>query len=71
MFFAHCVLFYLPGIGLGMWFSFDHDITSKRNRFMWILAPISVIYINVLIQNDWYRQVIENLCMFWKKGGGR
>ncbi len=45
MFFATCILFYLPGIGLGMYFSFDHDIKSKRNAFMWILAPISIFYI--------------------------
>ena len=39
------VFFYLSAIGLGMWFSFDHDIQSNRNFFMWIIYPISLGYI--------------------------
>ncbi|TFF69113.1 MAG: hypothetical protein EU516_01310 [Promethearchaeota archaeon] len=39
------VVFNLSGIGLGMWFSFGYKLTSKRNAFMWILFPISLIYI--------------------------
>ena len=42
--FATSVLFYLSGIGLGMWFSFGNDLLSKRNIFMWILFPISLMY---------------------------
>ncbi|MFX1570332.1 MAG: acyltransferase family protein [Promethearchaeota archaeon] len=38
------VFFYISGIGLGMWFSFDYRIKSKWNNFMWILFPISLIY---------------------------
>lgn len=36
---------YLSAIGLGMWFSLGHDITDKRNLFMWILFPLSTIYL--------------------------
>ena len=42
--FATSVLFYLPGIGLGMWFSFGYKLTEKRNLFMWILFPISLAF---------------------------
>lgn len=43
--FLTSVLFYLPAIGLGMWFSFGHNLKSKRNIFMWILFPISLAFI--------------------------
>ncbi|MHA1509872.1 MAG: acyltransferase family protein, partial [Promethearchaeota archaeon] len=43
--FASNILFYLSAVGLGMWFSFGHKITEKRNLFMWILLPISLLYI--------------------------
>ncbi|MFX0141932.1 MAG: acyltransferase family protein [Candidatus Hodarchaeota archaeon] len=43
--FMTSVLFYLPAIGLGMWFSFGRDLKSKRNIFMWILFPISLVFI--------------------------
>jgi len=39
------VLFYLSAIGLGLWFSFDHNLQSGRNLFMWFLYPISLAYI--------------------------
>ncbi|NVM35185.1 MAG: acyltransferase family protein [Candidatus Lokiarchaeota archaeon] len=42
--FMTSVLFYLSGIGLGMWFSFGHNLKSKRNIFMWILFPISLAF---------------------------
>jgi len=38
------VLFYLPAIGLGMWFSFGYKLKEKRNLFMWILFPISLAF---------------------------
>ncbi len=38
-------LIHLSVVGLGMWFSFGHEFTSKRNMFMWILFPISLIFI--------------------------
>jgi peptidoglycan/LPS O-acetylase OafA/YrhL len=43
--FLTSVLIYLPGIGLGMWFSFGYHLKSKRNIFMWILLPLSLVYI--------------------------
>jgi len=39
------ILFYLSAIGLGMWFSIDHNLQSNRNIFMWFLYPISLAYI--------------------------
>jgi peptidoglycan/LPS O-acetylase OafA/YrhL len=41
------MLFYLPAVAFGLWFSDGHDITQKRNWFMWLAAPLSVIYIYV------------------------
>ena len=43
--FMTSVLFYLSAIGLGMWFSFDHNLQSNRNISMWFLYPISLAYI--------------------------
>lgn len=45
--FMTSVLFYLPGIGLGIWFSFGYKLTSKRNLFIWILLPISIIFLGI------------------------
>ena len=36
--------FYLSAIGLGLWFSFNRKPFSRRNLFIWILFPISLIY---------------------------
>ena len=49
--FMMSILFYLSAVGLGMWFSFGHKITIKRNWFMWIIFSISLIYI---IANQFY-----------------
>jgi hypothetical protein len=35
----------LSALGLGMWFSSNHNIFADRNIFMWILFPISLSYI--------------------------
>ena len=45
LFFACSILFYLSAVGLGMWFSFGHGLTEKRNRFIWVLFPLSWIYL--------------------------
>jgi len=45
VFFAGFVLMYLSAIGIGIWFSKDLDLTSKRNKFVWILLPVSIIYV--------------------------
>jgi len=39
------MLFYLPAVVFGLWFSDGHDITQKRNWFIWVTAPLSVIYL--------------------------
>ncbi len=39
------ILFLLSGVGLGLWFSFGYKLTAKRNAFMWILFPISLLYL--------------------------
>jgi len=41
---TNSVFFLLPGIGLGMWFSFGYKLKEKRNLFMWILFPISLAF---------------------------
>lgn len=38
-------LFMLSAIGLGMWFSKNPDISAKQNRFMWILFPLSLLFL--------------------------
>ncbi len=43
--FMTSVLFYLPSIGLGMWFSSGYKLNDNRNFFMWILYPISLAFI--------------------------
>lgn len=42
--FRYIILLYLSAIGMGFWFSRDHDLFSKKNLFVWILFPIAVIY---------------------------
>ncbi len=39
------VFFYLSALGLGMWFSRNHDIFNVHNWFMWILFPLSLTYL--------------------------
>ena len=43
--FMTSILFYLSAVGLGMWFSKDHDLQSKHNFFMWFLYPLSLAYL--------------------------
>jgi peptidoglycan/LPS O-acetylase OafA/YrhL len=42
---SNSILFYLSAVGLGMWFSQNHDLKHKHNFFMWILFPISLAFI--------------------------
>ncbi|MHA2326276.1 MAG: acyltransferase family protein [Promethearchaeota archaeon] len=44
-FIATTPFFMLSALGLGMWFSSNHNIFADRNIFMWILFPISLSYI--------------------------
>jgi peptidoglycan/LPS O-acetylase OafA/YrhL len=43
--FMNSILFYLSAVGLGMWFSQDHNLQSKHNFFMWFLYPLSLVYL--------------------------
>jgi len=38
------VLFFLPAVALGLWFSEGYNPFSKRNWFVWIYAVISIIF---------------------------
>jgi hypothetical protein len=58
--FMTSTLFYLSAIGLGMWFSFGHNIQSNRNFFMWIIYPISLAFI-VAFQFFGFRIIINKV----------
>jgi hypothetical protein len=58
--FMNSTLFYLSGIGLGMWFSFEHRLEHSRNFFMWLLYPISLAFI-VTFQFFGYRIMIGDV----------
>jgi hypothetical protein len=38
------VIFYLPAVGLGLWFSKGYSLRAKRNWFMFLYFPISVMF---------------------------
>lgn len=38
------IVFFLPAVGLGLWFSKGHSLWEKRNWFMYIYLPISVVF---------------------------
>ena len=42
--FRYIILLYISAIGMGFWFSKDHDLFSRKNLFVWLLFPISLIY---------------------------
>ena len=58
--FSNSILYYLSAVGLGMWFSKNHDLKADRNFFMWILYPISLAFI-VAYQFFGYRIMIDGL----------
>ncbi|MHA1457395.1 MAG: acyltransferase family protein [Promethearchaeota archaeon] len=41
----YSVFFYISAIGLGMWFSRNHDIFNVRNWFLWLIFPLSLTYL--------------------------
>jgi len=45
MFFATNILFMITAVALGMWFSRNPKLFAKQNIFMWILFPLSLIYL--------------------------
>ncbi|MFX0057473.1 MAG: acyltransferase family protein [Candidatus Hodarchaeota archaeon] len=42
--FRYMIFLYISAIGMGIWFSQDHNLFSRKNLFVWILFPISLIY---------------------------
>lgn len=38
------ILLYLSALGMGIWFSKNHEIFDKKNWFVWILFPFSLVY---------------------------
>jgi len=38
------VLFFLPALALGLWFSEGYDLFEKHNRFLVIYAPVCIIF---------------------------
>jgi len=51
VYFRYIILLYISALGMGIWFSQDHNLFSKRNLFIWILFPFSTIY---MIAWDFY-----------------
>ena len=44
IYFRQTILLYMSAIGIGLWFSQNRELFSKKNLFLWIFFPISVIY---------------------------
>jgi len=44
-FFSTHIYCMFSGIGMGLWISDDHDIYSVRNTIIWMLLPMSLIYL--------------------------
>jgi hypothetical protein len=42
--FRYIILLYLSAVGMGIWFSQNHNLFSFRNLFVWILFPVNLIY---------------------------
>lgn len=45
IYFRNIILLYLSSIGLGFWFSKNPNIFSKKNWFIWIIFPFSLMYL--------------------------
>lgn len=43
-YFLYSVFCLFSAIGIGLWISVDQNISSKHNRIIWILFPISLVY---------------------------
>ncbi|UCE11738.1 MAG: acyltransferase family protein, partial [Candidatus Thorarchaeota archaeon] len=39
------ILFYASAVAMGIWFSDGLELDLKRNRFVWVLLPISLVYL--------------------------
>ncbi|TFG03686.1 MAG: acyltransferase [Promethearchaeota archaeon] len=42
--FRYIIFLYLSAIGMGIWFSQNHNLFSRKNLFVWLLFPISLTY---------------------------
>ncbi|MHA2288399.1 MAG: acyltransferase family protein [Promethearchaeota archaeon] len=42
--FRQTILLYTSALGMGLWFSKNYDLFSKKNLFLWFFFPISVLY---------------------------
>lgn len=42
--FRYIILLYLSALGIGLWFSKNHNLFSKKNLFVWILFPLILTY---------------------------
>jgi hypothetical protein len=58
------------GIGMGLWISEDHEIFSLRNIIIWILLPISLIYLIIYAARGYgvLRDVLDVLNLNWIGG---
>ena len=45
LFFQTHIFYMFSGIGMGLWISEDHDIFSPRNIIIWMLLPMSLVYL--------------------------
>jgi len=46
------VLFFLPAVGLGLWFSRGYSLTSPRNYFVYLYALLSIVF--MIDYQTWY-----------------
>jgi len=58
----YSILPLFSGIGLGMWFSRNYDLFSKRNLFIWILFPLSLTYL-ILYQFFGFRILVNDVSL--------
>jgi len=70
MFFQTHIFYMFSGIGMGLWISEDHEIFSARNIIIWILLPISLIYLIIYAARGYgvLRDVLEVLDLNWIGG---
>jgi hypothetical protein len=55
------ILFLLPAVGMGLWFSQGFDLKDKQNRFMAIAFPLSFIYMFAYQFFDFRFTIIEGI----------
>ena len=58
----YSIFFLFSSVGLGMWFSRNHNIFKKQNAFIWILFPISLVYL-INYQFFGYRILVDGVAL--------